>query len=372
MAVYDSTLIKDTRYLLSRTPKNLVTDNYFHKELQQKIDADWRFRPNRVDIEKETGIGTEEYEKKEVVLQSLKNDNGTSISEDWARIVYRDIREPVRLGERMKFSYNFGLETEDINKSIWIVLNQNQYDRTQSQVVCRCNNTLGHVYTDEHGNDMVHYEPVIFLTDQNSGGFQFSQVTVYTKTELQVIAQHNKFTRQWFINQRFVIGYDQVYKVDKITKIGSRKTYDSQDVALVKMELTIDQISDLDNFDTRIAYNGVKDIPVIPETDSGYELKLVGPTSYPEVLTEFTFKPCVYLNGEATDETVTVTFALNGPHAEVAELSNFVGVEQLSDGSYTLTRLASDPGLSVKVNCQYTVSAETTLELEWSMLLFGV
>ena len=51
--VVDITNSANSYDILSQTPKNYSKDNYFLKELQDKINAEWRYRPNRVDIEYE-------------------------------------------------------------------------------------------------------------------------------------------------------------------------------------------------------------------------------------------------------------------------------------------------------------------------------
>ena len=94
--VVNTTNIVDTTYLLSQTPKNLVPDNYWLRELQEKVDADWRFRPNRVDVEEETAPGEEQYTPLEVVIQSVRDDKGTKVSDDWRRVVFKDIFRKIK------------------------------------------------------------------------------------------------------------------------------------------------------------------------------------------------------------------------------------------------------------------------------------
>ena len=38
---------------ISQTPKNYSKYNYYLHTLQDKIDADWKYRPNRVDVEEQ-------------------------------------------------------------------------------------------------------------------------------------------------------------------------------------------------------------------------------------------------------------------------------------------------------------------------------
>ena len=103
--VINSTDIIDSRYLLSQTPPDMVEENYFLRELQDKIDSEWRFHPNRMMIEQETGIGEETYFPIEVVLQSVKDDKGTKVGDDWRNIVFPDIRYKCRIGTRFRFFF---------------------------------------------------------------------------------------------------------------------------------------------------------------------------------------------------------------------------------------------------------------------------
>ena len=64
----------NTYNMLSQTPKNYVKDNYYLRTLQDKVDADWEYRPNRVDREGESVRGSLEYVPMEAVVQSIRND----------------------------------------------------------------------------------------------------------------------------------------------------------------------------------------------------------------------------------------------------------------------------------------------------------
>ena len=95
--------------MLSQTPKNYVKDNYYLRTLQDKVDADWEYRPNRVDIEEESVRGSLEYVPMEAVVQSVRNDKGEKVSEDIMRLVFRDIRYSSKIGTKYRFSFNFDL-----------------------------------------------------------------------------------------------------------------------------------------------------------------------------------------------------------------------------------------------------------------------
>ena len=89
--VIDTTNMPTSYDLLTQTPKNLSKENYFVKELQEKVWADWEYRPNRVDVEQEKTIGEEDYFPLEVVIQNIRNDKGEKVSDDYKRLVFKDI-----------------------------------------------------------------------------------------------------------------------------------------------------------------------------------------------------------------------------------------------------------------------------------------
>ena len=297
--IMDNSNVKDPYYFITQTPPNLVKDNYYLHELQEKVDADWEYRPNRVWIEKEDGIGVEKYSPIEVVIQTVKNDKGETVSDDWRNIVFRDIKYPHRIGMRYRFSYDFDLKEPDIDKSVWIALNQNSVSPTASQVICRCNGTIKSIWEDRGngGKTSVHEEPVIQTTKLTSANFLYNEVAVDPKGQLIIIAQHNKYTEQYYINQRFVIGYDRVYKVTNIIKTDSLATYKVKDVGVMRIYLEMDQIGELDDMENRLAYNGRHEEPTPSETDGNYELVLVKPESIPTTFDEIEVKAQVLING---------------------------------------------------------------------------
>jgi hypothetical protein len=82
-----------------------------------------------VDIEKETGFGTEEYSPLEVVMQSVRDDKGNKISDDWRRLVFKDIRYKVKIGQRYRFAINIDNQSEE-EKNIWIGVNRDSMSPT--------------------------------------------------------------------------------------------------------------------------------------------------------------------------------------------------------------------------------------------------
>lgn len=381
--IVDTTDIVDTTYLLSQTPKNFVKDNYWLKELQDKVDADWRFRPNRVDVEEEIAPGTEEYSPLEVVIQSVRTDSGTKVSDDWRRLVFRDIFIKRRIGQRYRFSYNFDLDEPDEKKSIWIAVNQDSASPTAQQVINRCNGTLGSIWTDENGNKVYHYEPVVQTTDLKTYAMYFNQVALDPSGTIIILAQHNKYTDKYYINQRFIIGYDTVYKVENIIKTASLTTYDPYDVGVMQIYVRMDPISEYDDFVNRIAYNGQSNEEVAPEpnppvVDPGeegvdWQLRVVEPQPLPVELysTPITFKASLFKNGQEVNGIIRVQTSLDKTELDnmYYEISGVDAEGIAQEGRFTLRRLKLYNKAKLKVKCYVSaedspVGAELAYEFE--------
>lgn len=369
MPVYDSADIKDPRYLFSQTPPNFVEKNYYLNTLQMKVDADWPFRPNRKIVEQEGDPGTELYSPIEVVVQTVKNEKGEAVSDDWYKLVFKDCGRQNRLGKRFRFSYEFDPDEEDSKKNIWIGLNQTTLSPTSSQVVCRCNGTLGSIWTDENGNNSYHFEPIIQPSTLSSPGVDFSNVAVDPKGSMMMIAQYNKYTQQYYINQRFVIGHDFVYKISNIIKSDSRTTYETDDVGIMRIYMEIDQVGPKDDMVNRIAYNGIKEEPSPQKEEGELVFAIAEPAQLPESLTSLTFKPQLTLGEVPISSPITVDFTLVGTYADKAQKEKFVSLVDNGDGTWTATKLKTDLTLRASFECSTTYQdAPYTLNFSLSLV----
>ena len=309
--VIDVTRYRDHYDELSQTPKNFDKDNYFLKELQDKVDADWRFRPNRVDIEYEAVKATMEqathihygddastWKPIQVVVQSVRSEKGTAISNDCRRVVFRNILEDrFNLGSKFRFYPRFASEEDnDALKNVWLVTNLNQINMTSSVVIERCNGTLISAYVDEQNMTHYHSEPVIQGMNLSSTSMFYNDTAVLPQSELLIVAQHNDFTRQYYINQRIVIGYDRVYRIKALNKFYSNSTNNPYDVGLIHIYMELVEISPYDDLEKRIAFQE-NDAQVIPEIigDKEYRIIFKEPQHIPDILpsTAVVFKPMV-------------------------------------------------------------------------------
>ena len=356
--------------ILSQTPKNFNKNNYFLKELQDKVDADWRFRPNRVDIEYEVREDEssnekqqKEWEPLEVVIQTNKSQKGEAIADDNKNIVFKNILENrFRIGSKFRFAPSFDLNAPDKKKDIWLGINMDKTTPTANIIIQRCNGVLGSEYVDEQGVSQYHYEPVIQAKDITTTTFSYSEVSVSPQAHLVITAQYNKYTRQYFINQRFIIGArtedpkkkghfidGQVYRVSAIDKMYNLSTWDSEDVGLIKLYVELTESSTYDNWDARIAYQNDQVIHIETETEvKGYSMIFKTPEKIPSELYSdaITFTPVIVSQGEECEglsDFITTEYNLENwparkPVEEQSAYIDFVESRENNAYSFTLSR----------------------------------
>lgn len=179
MAVIDTTnVIDNSIYLKASLKKNMVGDNYYIENLQDKRDADWEYRYNRVDIEEELVKQTQytkenpDYTPIEAVITNVKSDKGEDLGTDWAHLSFRDLKHFNNEGSRYRFDLSFPdmtAMTEDdkhYGTSIWICVNKAPIKAGNSCTVRRCDTTLtlvGYPNRDKRKTKQreIHLEPVI-------------------------------------------------------------------------------------------------------------------------------------------------------------------------------------------------------------------
>lgn len=272
--------------ILSQTPKNYDENNYFLKELQDKVNAEWEYRPNRVDIEYESVWGEQTFSPLEVVVQSVKSEKGEPISDDFRRIVFRDILDHrFSIGSRFRFGvFPIQENTDDSQKNVWLSINTDTVKMTASMIVERCNGTLGSLYKDSQGVSHFHYEPAIQGRELSSANLHYNETAISLQSQLVVIVQHNAYTKNYFVNQRFIIGYDKVYRIKAINKFYANSTFDSQNVGLIYLYFEVTESSPYDNFDDRIAYQTEQSVIVKEsgsEENSSYKIVFSSPEIIP-------------------------------------------------------------------------------------------
>lgn len=361
--VTDSASLYD---ILSQTPKNFSDKNYFLKELQDKVDAEWRYRPNRVDVEYESQRGTilgqkQEWQPLEVVIQTNKTQKGEAVADDNKNIVFKNIFEDrFKLGSKFRFAPNFSLKALDKQKNVWLGVNMDKTSMTANLIIQRCNGVLGSTYVDTQGVSHYHYEPVIQNKDLSSTNFSYSEVAVSPQARLTIIAQYNDFTSKYYINQRFIIGAreedennlghykgGQVYRITAIDKDYSLSTWDPENVGLIKIYTELTESSVYDKWDELIAYQNTAEVHLETKPEAeGYSISFETPEKIPTELyaDELVFTPIlVNNNGEKQEEASsyikTEYFLENWPtNRSKEDQANYINFIENSNGSFVLSR----------------------------------
>lgn len=338
---------------ISQTPPNLVTDNYYLQSLQDKVNADWDFRYNRVIVEEERPFASGQYQELEVVIQSVRNDKGVKVSDDIRRLVFRDITYDVQIGAKFKFAYNFKIDQPEQDKNIWLVTNKDSTSPTAQVVISRCNGTLGSLYKDEKGEVQKHYEPVICTTDLQAANLYYNNTIITPQAQVVLIVQYNEYTKNYFLNQRFIVGYDKVYKVKGINNFNSLHTNNPLDVGTIMLYVDLDEKSAKDNFTDRIAFNedgeeqNIPDI-TLPE-DQDYSIKCISPEVLPNEAntqgTEFQF--AIYQGEQQVPSTFTFSYVLENTEM----LPNYVKIEEKNGDSIFIQKIRNYNRGELKVNC---------------------
>jgi len=284
--IIDTTNIIDSSMKVkARTPKNMVIENEYLTKIQQKINYEWNYRYNHVDIEEEDIFGSEEYTPIEVVVQSVYSDTLKKVmSDDWKKLVFRNIKHPIKLGKRYRFETSYNPEIPIEQKNIWITVNYDTVNPTCAVVVRKCDSILTFV---EKNTGEIHFEPVILESETKNINFWRDETIVLAQGEIIAIMQYNDYTKGIKINNRFFIGATDmrdeannwIYKVKAVRKYQGETTYDVNSVPLITAILEKDDLGAKDDRLTRVAVNAPvyynedfnsnqKEDPIIPQPNN--------------------------------------------------------------------------------------------------------
>jgi hypothetical protein len=362
---------------LSQTPSNYNKKNYFIKELQDKITEDWAYRPNRVDVEYESPWGSEAYTPLEVVVQTVKSDTGTTLSDDYRRFVFRNIRNSsFNTGSKFRFSPEYDLGSDDDKKDVWLVMNRDTVSLTSSVVAVRCNNTLPTLELDSQGLGVAHYEPAIFGLDMRYVNNQYNQTAVENQSSVTAYVQFNDITKNYYINQRFIIGIgiSDVYRIKGMSRFYSHSTYDSNGVGIIQLYFEHVDASAKDDFTTRIAYQN-QTVPQKTDTPSasGYSIKFDQPSTIPADLTSdaLSFVATLYNGSTATSVAVVPTISLpNLPSGQTA--ADYAALAVTGGNSFTLARTDAYYGGALTLTVSVPAASSPTGEEISTSISFGM
>lgn len=308
MSVIDTTnVIESSMFMKAKCKKNMVGDNYYIENLQHKVNNEWLYRFNVVDIEeentKQTFYTTEKpvYTPIEVVIQSVKTDKGTTFADDWKKLVFRDYKHPIFRGKRYRFSLDFEKnptyteEEKEQKSSIWIGFNQEAVDPTNSIIVRRCNSNIVFAGSPNLSYDNIteyHKEPCVLETDFKSINVYMNNTVNINQAEIYAIMQYNYFTQNIRVNDRYIIGdvdteradLNICFKVKAIQRFDNTATFSVgndlslSDTSLVIIGLDRDLIGDKDDLINRVTSQPtlykVGDTPIPPTPEEDYKIEI--------------------------------------------------------------------------------------------------
>lgn len=381
MAIIDTTnVIDSSMFLKARLKKNMVGDNYYIENLQDKRNQDWELRYNVVGIEEEKSRQIQytdclpTYTPLDVVIRSVKGEKGEDLGADWASISFKDLKYPNLLGTRYRFSLDFpdmSLMTEEekyFDTSVWIAINKSPIKSGCSSVVRRCNANIalvGSPTKDYHNIVESRYEPVILENELKYMNMYYNQTIVVPQAEWYITMQMNYFSNCIKVNNRVILGgtdvkdveNNSIYKVKAVIKCTANNTFARaryvglEDVPLVVLAIDKDMAASEDDFVNRIAVNApmyyVPDIKPVCEyyisTNNENNKIILGET--------VEYSNSLFFNGNEIDVEFEYEYFLNRIKQE--NWSNYFEFVKTSPNSFQIKNLkACTRGtLDIKIIC---------------------
>lgn len=339
--VIDTTNLVDSSTCLHvNLEPNLISDNYYLSSIQDKIDYEWEYRANKIDIKEEKVAGSGIYTDIQVVMDTVFNQKTKTImADDWMKLTFRDIHHNVDIGKRFLFSDEFWGTSE--NESVWLLVNSTKLNATASGIVRRCDNNIAMRLKD----GTIHYEPCILETEFKAINLYYDESIVVPQSQIYMILQYNEYTKKIKINDRYILGAtdledranNDVFKVKASVKFKTKTTFNVNNNKLVYLGLDRDSVDERDDLVNRVAYQATDNInPPVPEpSEDNYEIKLYNQDNkqiYEDKILldeENEYYINVYKNGELlTDCNYTYETDLIGTDKDTFYYDFIIGDEQ--------------------------------------------
>ena len=255
--IIDTTDFVDTSMMYkSKLSKNFFGDNYWIESMQNKIDADWRFASNVVDmkeqdIEKnEQGyvIGKPKYHDIEVRINAVYDEKGLKLSDDYKNLIFQKVEHPMRLGTKYYFDVHDFSDAPKESECTWLTVNFDTTQMTANSIVRRCSINLGFLI---NGNTTEWYEPAILDYDPKYTINRANNVLNIVKSETYATVQYNEYTKNIKVNDRFIFGSldfdnianNSVFKVKEVFRFGALNTDDPNSIPMLTLALDRDLIN---------------------------------------------------------------------------------------------------------------------------------
>lgn len=369
MALVDTTYTVDNSiYLKADLADNMVGNNYYIENLQNKRNADWDYRYNKVWIEEEKDKQIEytnfdpQYTPIDVVIGKVKTDRGEVLSDDWCKLSFKDLKYPLSLGKRYRYNFNFAemqlMSEKEKHEdcSIWITVNMNSVSAGRECIVTRCNNSfafVGSPILDRKKITETHLEPVAVTSELKFINIYYNKVLPIPQAELYATAQMNYFTKGIKINDRIILSGvnledredNSVYKVKAVVKTLGTNTFSMnssnniENIPLAIIALDKDVIDEGDNFINRVAdvapmYKVVKE----KEYNNNYIISLTEPYEEKILLQQEEEYECqLILNGI----TVPVEMSFTGKIQGIADGSKYFSVTKKDNNHFIIKNYSS-------------------------------
>lgn len=215
--------------------QEIITDQFYNS-------TDWHT------IEQETALASGVYENIDARITELINVNtGEKIEDDFKRLLFSNINQPVSLGRMYRFDNNY-----------WVTVNVDKIKSLASTAtIRRCNNVLR--WLDET-TGAIYEAPcsLSYLIKENRDYSTAGSAIVVPSGMIDCIVQFNSQTNKIKPNQRFLFGNTMnwiSYRVEGggINNFNNLSTSDNMSSGLIKFSLTVDY----SNMETDDIVNGI-------------------------------------------------------------------------------------------------------------------
>ncbi len=225
------------------------------------VDRQYENAYNWFDIEEEIGLGIQKYTPMKVrVTYVLNPATGLKLSDDWKSLIF-NVGYDAQMGRRYKYFDN-----------IWLTVNTEEYGHpTNNCIIRRCNNYL--TFQDESGG--LHKEPCVIDSSLKYGNIYYNNSVDIPQGSVKIWLQLNEYTKDIKINNRFILGYSEVYRVKTVLNYLSDHTFDEEGSPLIELDMQLDTIQVGDDFKN----NTTGSSPIVPIGENK-TVTLIKPNQY--------------------------------------------------------------------------------------------
>ncbi len=301
--------------------------NDYYRSLQQAfVDSQWdntsaKTPENGGPIEEQSDIGSEVYNCIEAWVAPTVADvtSGSKDSNDFLKMVFRDITHTAKRGQYYRFDNNY-----------WIVHTYNQFNGLIQYVgVRRCNNWL-RVIDPVDGS--VYEQPCVVGYDMSSPSIQVNSSVITPNNHATIMTQGNdKALRLFKLNTRFIIS-GRPFKLYAYQNALSYSATDEKPTYL-ELDLYLDEVHDGDDFERGIADNG----------EFTYTVEIYSGNLTEAVNSSGSLRAGVKLNGALVEDRQVIWTSSDDSIIKITSQDGLrCGYQCLSEGEVTITAMFDD------------------------------